>query len=246
MPDRKKCPSLKDFKVLTFDCYGTLIDWETGISRGLEPLTSRAEIAVSTDELLEMHARLEAAQQSATPSMPYERLLAVVYKRLAEEWRIPASWAECLEYGKSIGIWPPFNDSASALEYLNKHYRLVVLSNVDNASFEASREKLGIQFDAVYTAEDIGSYKPERRNFEYMFDQLARHDVRRSEILHVAESMFHDHETARATGLSNCWIHRRCGKIGFGAASKPKHTPEIDFTFPSLAAFVEAHRSELN
>lgn len=246
MPDRKKCPSLKDFKVLTFDCYGTLIDWETGISRGLEPLTSRAEIAVSTDELLEMHARLEAAQQSATPSMPYERLLAVVYKRLAEEWRIPASWAECLEYGKSIGSWPPFNDSASALEYLNKHYRLVVLSNVDNASFEASREKLGIQFDAVYTAEDIGSYKPERRNFEYMFDQLARHDVRRSEILHVAESMFHDHETARAMGLSNCRIHRRCGKIGFGAASKPKHTPEIDFTFPSLAAFVEAHRSELN
>ena len=246
MPDRKKCPSLKDFKVLTFDCYGTLIDWETGISRGLEPLTSRAEIAVSTDELLEMHARLEAAQQSATPSMPYGRLLAVVYKRLAEEWRIPASWAECLEYGKSIGSWPPFNDSASALEYLNKHYRLVVLSNVDNASFEASREKLGIQFDAVYTAEDIGSYKPERRNFEYMFDQLARHDVRRSEILHVAESMFHDHETARATGLSNCRIHRRCGKIGFGAASKPKHTPEIDFTFPSLAAFVEAHRSELN
>lgn len=246
MPDRKKCPSLTDFKVLTFDCYGTLIDWETGIPRGLEPLTSRAEIAVSTDKLLEMHARLEAAQQSATPSMPYGRLLAVVYKRLAEEWRIPASWAECLQYGRSIGSWPPFNDSASALEYLKKHYRLVVLSNVDNASFEASREKLGIQFDAVYTAEDIGSYKPERRNFEYMFDQLARQDVRRSEILHVAESMFHDHETARAMGLSNCWIHRRCGKSGFGAASKPKHTPEIDFTFPSLAAFVEAHRSELN
>lgn len=246
MPDRKKCLSLTDFKVLTFDCYGTLIDWETGIPRGLEPLTSRAEIAVSTDKLLEMHARLEAAQQSATPSMPYGRLLAVVYKRLAEEWRIPASWAECLEYGKSIGSWPPFDDSASALEYLKKHYRLVVLSNVDNASFEASREKLGIQFDAVYTAEDIGSYKPERRNFEYMFDQLARQDVLRSEILHVAESMFHDHETARAMGLSNCWIHRRCGKSGFGAASKPKHTPEIDFTFPSLAAFVEAHRSELN
>ena len=245
MPARKKCPSLTDFKVLTFDCYGTLIDWETGIPRGLEPLTSRAEIAVSTDELLEMHARLEATQQSATPSMPYGRLLAVVYKRLAEEWRVPAPWSECLEYGKSIRSWPPFNDSASALEYLKKHYRLVVLSNVDNASFEASREKLGIQFDAVYTAEDIGSYKPERRNFEYMLDQLARHDVRRSEILHVAESMFHDHETARAMGLSNCWIHRRCGKSGFGAASKPKHTPEIDFTFPSLAAFVEAPRSEL-
>jgi len=246
MPDRKKCPSLTDFKVLTFDCYGTLIDWETGIPRGLEPLASRAEIAVSTDKLLEMHARLEAAQQSATPSMPYGRLLAVVYKRLAEELRIPTSWAECLEYGKSIRNWPPFDDTAPALAYLKKHYRLVVLSNVDNESFDASQEKLGIQFDAVYTAEDIGSYKPERRNFEYMFDQLARQDVRRSEILHVAESMFHDHETARTMRLSNCWIHRRCGKSGFGAASKPKHTPEIDFTFPSLAAFVEAHRSELN
>ena len=245
MPVRNESPSLTDFKVLTFDCYGTLIDWETGIPRGLELLISRSGRTVQTDELLEMHARLEAMQQSTTPAMPYGRLLAVVYKRLAEELRIPTSWAECLEYGKSIRNWPPFDDSASALAYLKKHYRLVVLSNVDNESFEASREKLGIQFDSVYTAEDIGSYKPEKRNFEYMFDHLARQGIQKTEILHVAESMFHDHETARATGLSNCWIHRRHGKDGFGATSKPERMPEIDFTFQSLAAFVEAHQSGL-
>ena len=244
MSDRNKCLSITDFRVLTFDCYGTLIDWETGIPRGLEPLTSRSERAVSKDELLEMHARLEAMQQSKTPSTPYGRLLAVVYKRLAEELRVTASWAECLEYGKSIRNWPPFDDTAPALAYLKKHYRLVVLSNVDNESFDASLEKLGIQFDAVYTAEDIGSYKPEKRNFEYMFDQLARQGIKRTEILHVAESIFHDHETARAMGLSNCWIHRRHGKDGFGATSEPKHLPVIDFTFHSLAEFVEAHRNE--
>ena len=177
--------------------------------------------------------------------MPYGRLLAVVYKRIAEELCIPTSWAECLEYGMSIRSWPAFEDSASALAYLKKHYRLVVLSNVDNESFEASREKLGIQFDSVYTAEDIGSYKPEKKNFGYMFDQLARQGIRKTEILHVAESMFHDHETARATGLSNCWIHRGHGKDGFGAASKPQQMPEVDFTFCSLAKMVEAHKKEI-
>src|SRR6185436_14944519 len=104
--------------VLTFDCYGTLIDWESGMFEALQPLVSRALHPLSRDEVLAAHARHEAAQQRATPAKIYSDLLAVVYKRLAEEWRVPTSWSECMEYGRSIRDWPAFEDSAAALQYL--------------------------------------------------------------------------------------------------------------------------------
>ncbi|MBV7329050.1 haloacid dehalogenase type II [Chloroflexi bacterium TSY] len=234
---------LADFKVLTFDCYGTLIDWESGILKGLEPLTDRIEIGLSEDALLEAHARHESAQQSQTPAMYYHDILAIVYKRLAEEWGVAVSWDDCVTYGLSVQNWPAFPDSADALKYLKEHYKLVILSNVDNRSFAASREKLGIQFDAIYTAQDIGNYKPADVNFEYMLRNLATLGVDKMDILHTAESLFHDHKPANRYGLSSCWIYRRHAKEGFGATMHPGEMPQVAFRFNSMANMVAAHQA---
>ena len=235
---------LTDFKVLTFDCYGTLIDWEQGITENLSSLTGRLGTELSRDQILECHAWHESSQQAATPGMKYSSLLAVVHRRLAEEWGVPAHWTESLEYGKSVGSWPAFPDSAGALAELKGQFRLAILSNVDNSSFAGSNERLGVEFDAVFTAEDVGSYKPSDRNFEYMLGHLARQGIERHEILHVAESLFHDHVPAKRFGLANCWIHRRRGLEGYGATMDPGTVPETDFAFGSMAEFAAACRSE--
>jgi 2-haloacid dehalogenase len=233
---------LTDFKALTFDCYGTLIDWESGMVAGLKPLTGRVTPALSRNAILEEHARHESAQQHQTPAMPYGRLLATVYRRLAEEWLVPVDWAECQAYGRSVADWPAFPDSAEALAYLKRHYKLVILSNVDNESFAASSRRLGVAFDAVYTAEDIGSYKPDARNFDYMLENLATLGIAPGDVLHTAESMFHDHAPANRAGLASCWIYRRHADEGFGATMRPAEMPKYDFVFNSMAALAQAHR----
>ena len=236
---------LTNFKALTFDVYGTLIDWETGMIAGLKPLTDKLGQNLTRDEILQTHAYYESETQKQTPGKIYSQLLAVVYRRLAEEWRVSVSWDECLAYGRSVQNWPAFPDSAGALQYLKRYYRLVVLSNVDNASFSHSKEKLQVEFDAVYTAEDIGSYKPSQRNFEYMIDNLDRLGVEKPDILHTAESLFHDHGPANQTGLANCWVYRRHDQEGFGATRNPGEMPECDFVFNSMADLVKAHQAEL-
>ena len=236
---------LSDFTVLAFDCYGTLIDWESGMVEALQPLASKAKRSLSRDDILMAHARHESSQQRTTPALAYGKLLAVVHKRLSEEWGVPASWEDCLAYGRSIRDWPAFADSAAALSYLKQHFRLVILSNVDNESFAFSNVKLGVEFDAVYTAEDIGSYKPDRRNFTYMLDKLNSLGVDPAQVLHTAESLFHDHEPANAFGLASCWIHRRHAQAGFGATMDPLAMPRIDFRFTSMAELAKAHQAEL-
>jgi 2-haloalkanoic acid dehalogenase type II len=236
--------ALTNYKALTFDVYGTLIDWETGMVNGLKPLTDRVG-RLTRDQILEAHAFHESTSQKWTPSKTYSQLLATVYKRLAEEWGIPVEWDECLVYGASVQHWPAFEDSAESLAYLKDHYKLVVLSNVDNASFAHSNKKLGNPFHMVYTAEDVGSYKPAPRNFDYMLENLARLGIQKQDILHTAESMFHDHGPANKFGLTNCWIYRRHDKEGFGATMNPGEMPSVDMVFNSMAEFVAAHKAEM-
>ena len=236
---------LTDFKALTFDCYGTLIDWESGMIEGLKPLTSRVGRDLSRDQILEAHARHESAQQAQTPARPYRELLPIVYRRLAEGWGVPVSWDECVAYGRSVKDWPAFADSVEALAYLKQHFKLVILSNVDNESFAASNDRLKVDFDAIYTAEDIGSYKPSDRNFEYMLKTLEGLGIEKHEILHTAESMFHDHVPANRHGLTSCWIYRRHGQEGFGATMNPGQMPEVHFRFDSMADLAAAHREAL-
>ena len=234
---------LTDFKVLSFDCYGTLIDWETGIAEALQQLLARSGKRLSRDEALETFARHEAAQESETPSMIYSVLLGVVHSRIAMDWDIEPSAEESEAFGHSIRNWPAFADSAGALQYLKQHYKLVILSNVDRESFETSNERLQIEFDYVFTAQDIGSYKPNPRNFEYMIQRLGEAGFQKHEILHTAESMFHDHVPANQAGLASAWIYRRHAQKGFGATHPPDTMPKYDFKFGSMAEMAEAHRA---
>ena len=135
---------LTDFDTLSFDCYGTLIDWETGIFEGLRPLLERVKQPLTRDQVLEAHARHESSQQKYTPAKRYQELLPIVYKRLAEEWQVPFTLSDCVAYGKSVQNWPAFEDSAEALQYLKKHFKLVILSNIDNESFTYSNAKLQV------------------------------------------------------------------------------------------------------
>jgi 2-haloalkanoic acid dehalogenase type II len=237
--------TLTDFDVLTFDCYGTLIDWETGICVALGPWLLRWGITATPEQILAAFAAAEAPQQEATPGMPYPELLARVHDAVAAHFGLAPDPVAAVAFGHSIGYWPAFPDSAEALAYLKQHYRLVILSNVDRGSFARSARCLGVEFDAVYTAEDIGSYKPDPRNFEYMLGRLAEQGIAREQILHTAESLYHDHIPAKRFGLGTCWIHRRAGQSGHGATRRPEVDVTPDFRFATLGEMADAHRAEL-
>ncbi len=234
---------LTAFKALTFDCYGTLIDWESGIVTQLAALTQRARakgLELTDDAILDAHGRHESEQQRDTPALPYAELLAVVFARLAGEWGVAFTNSEAAAYGSSVGAWPAFPDSAEALGRLKHHYQLVILSNVDRASFAGSAERLGVAFDAVITAQDVGAYKPADRNFEVMIAALDALGTDKPHILHTAESLFHDHVPAGRFGLARCWIHRRHAKGGYGATRPPEAVPDVDFRFTSMAELADA------
>jgi len=236
-------PRLSDFEVLTFDCYGTLIDWETGIVRAIGPWLERSGVSATRDQILAAFAEAEAPQQAKTPDLRYPELLARVHTALAKRFGVAPDAAAAQAFGGSVREWPAFADSADALAYLKQHYRLVVLSNIDRASFAHSARKLGVEFDAVYTAQDIGSYKPDPRNFEYMLARLAEQGIARDQILHTAESLYHDHIPAKRFGLATCWIHRRAGQSGHGATRPPEVEVIPDFRFATLAEMADAHRA---
>lgn len=234
---------LNKYKALTFDCYGTLIDWETGMVEGLKGLTDRVSPALTRNQILEAHARHESAQQAQTPTRLYRDLLPIVYKRLAEEWGVSVTWDECDEYGLSVRNWPAFPDSAGALQYLKKYYKLIILSNVDNRTFSFSNARLEVEFDAIYSAEDIGAYKPSDRNFDYMLDRIGDLGLEKKDLLHTAESMFHDHAPANKYGIDSCWIYRRHADEGFGATMNPGDMPRYDYRFTSMADLAKAHQA---
>ena len=236
---------LTDFRVLTFDCYGTLIDWESGIHTALQPLLARGPQGMARDAALEAFARHEAAQEAETPAMVYSGLLATVHRRLAVEWGVASTPGEDAAFGASVPDWPAFADSTSSLQYLKKYYKLVILSNVDRASFKGSNRRLDVEFDAVYTAQDIGSYKPDPANFQYLLDHLAALGHGRADILHTAQSLFHDHAPAHRFGLASAWIDRRHDRQGWGATLAPPEGAAYDFRFASLAAMIKAHQEEL-
>jgi 2-haloacid dehalogenase len=236
---------MSDFKVLTFDCYGTLIDWETGLYAALQPLLRAANTPLGREQALAQFAQHEAAQQAATPAMLYPELLAEVHRRLARQWGVTLAGADHLAFGRSVPQWPEFADTPAALQYLKRHYKLVILSNVDRESFAGSNVKLGVGFDAVCTAQDVGSYKPDPRNFRYLIDTLAKLGFGRQQILHTAQSLYHDHAPAKALGLASAWIDRRHERQGWGATLPPAGTPAYDFRFESLADMVAAHEREL-
>lgn len=238
---------LSDFKVLTFDTYGTLIDWETGIYNGLAPLFEKAGLQDRPrDEILGIFAQHESSQQEETPAMVYMQLLSVVYRRLAKEWGVKVSDEEANIFGASVPDWPEFTDSPRALNYLKKHFKLITLTNCDRLSYRGSNLRLRVEFDGIYTAQDIGSYKPNPRNFEYMLERLEQDfGFERKDILHTAQSLFHDHAPGNQFGLAGAWIDRRHADKGWGATMPPPGTPKFDFKFNSMIEMARAHQAEL-
>jgi 2-haloacid dehalogenase len=230
--------AFSQFRVLSFDCYGTIIDWEAGILDALRSLATKAE--KSDDQTLTAFAEAESAEESANPALPYSQILTRVHARLARGWGLASTPAEDAVFGGSVGRWPPFPDSIAALNRLKQRAKLVILSNVDRASFDLTNQKLGRPFAAVHTAQDIGSYKPDQRNFDYLIRKVHEEfGVGPDGLLHVAQSLYHDHLPAKAAGLTTAWIDRRQGRGG-GATKEIAQAPKVDYTFPSLAAFAQA------
>ena len=143
-----------------------------------------------------------------------------------------------MAFAASIRRWPPFPDTSEALARLQEHYRLAVLSNVDKDSFTASEQALGIRFDLVCTAEEIGSYKPDPRNFRFLLARLSEMGIAGAELLHAAQSLFHDIEPARALGIRTAWVDRYSGASS-GAARAPRRAIEADLRVSSLKELAE-------
>jgi len=235
---------LRDYRVLTFDCYGTLIDWEAGIWDALQPLiTSNGRSDITRNSALETHAVFESQQQADTPDMLYTELLARVHGMFAGKFGLRTTGQLDSDFGNSLPHWPAFADAADALRYLKTRYKLVILSNVSREGFAASNRKLGVEFDAIYTAEDIGSYKPAPANFEYLLEHLQQDlGLAKSDILHTAQSLFHDHVPAKKFGLANAWIDRqRLSESGqWGATARVDEQPATDFLFFSMQELADA------
>ncbi|KAF2465672.1 HAD-like protein [Lindgomyces ingoldianus] len=233
---------LNDFRLLSFDVYGTLIDWETGILDSLRPILLKNNQTCRNDVLAVVHG-CENEQMKKTPDMKYSELLNTIHPHICQKLEcVPPTAEESQAFSQRIGMWPAFPDTVDALQRLSKHYKLVVLSNVDNESFaytnEGPLEKFA--FDAILTAEDIGSYKPDPRNFEYLFKYVKEHfDIEKNCILHTAQSQHHDHHAIKPFGVKSSWIARQ------GARTGDKGDEVYDWKFYTLGEMADALEKEL-
>ena len=235
---------LGEFKVLTFDCYGTLIDWETGILGVLRLWAVRHGVAASDEELLAAFAEAESACERATPGALYRQILRAAHARIAARWGITGSTKEAAALAESVGDWPAFADTVAALERLKARHKLVIVSNVDRVLFARTNETLKVALDAVITAEEVGAYKPDVRMFRRALGVLAQWGIEPGEVLHVAQSLYHDHVPAKALGLKTVWVNRRQGRPGWGATPPPPEDVQPDIVVATLAALVELEEHE--
>jgi 2-haloacid dehalogenase len=211
------------FEALTFDCYGTLIDWETGILAALRPILQAHGVAAEEEELLESYGRNET-EVEAGPYRRYREVLAQTLRGIGADFGFEPGAAELAAFAASVGDWPAFADSSAALQKLAQRFRLGVLTNCDDDLFAASQRRLGVEFDWVLTAEQAGSYKPSGANFELLFATLG---LPREGVLHVAQSLFHDHVPAKRLGMATVWINRRSGRPGSGATPAAEVQPDL-------------------
>jgi 2-haloacid dehalogenase len=222
------------FDALTFDCYGTLIDWEGGLLQAFAPVLAAHGVEAEDEDLLERYARFEAAAE-AGPYLRYRDVLAAGLHGVGQELGFTPTAAEVEAFGASVADWPAFPDSADALARLRERFVLGVITNCDDDLFAASSAKLGDPFSMIVTAQQMEAYKPDDRGFHEAF---ARLDLPRERILHVAQSLFHDHVTAKRLGLAGVWIDRRAGRPGSGATPPAEAAPDAEF--PDMASFAAA------
>ncbi len=223
-------------KLLTFDVVGTLIDFETGIldyiktrKPGLDPRT-----------VLEAYAKAEDRQHHETPRLPFPSMMAPMYREMAAALGLPAGEADAAGFRLSIPRWPAFADSIAALKRLRKHFRLVAMTNSDNWALDHFAATLEQPFDDRITAEDVGWNKPDPQFFAYVRGRQSLHGFKIDDVLHVAQSQYHDIAVAKRLGYHTCWIERRKGKAGAGGTPVAQETAKPDYHFATLAELADA------
>lgn len=224
------------FEVLTFDCYGTLIDWEAGILAAVRPVLEVHAIGIADADVLTLFGEIESAVE-AGPYRPYRDVLRQVLISMGDRLGFDPVAVEADAFGASVADWPAFPDSAAALRQLATRYGLGVITNCDDDLFAASSRRLGDPFRWAVTSQQAGSYKPAIRNFEIALERIG---VPRERVLHVAQSLYHDHVPAHELGLSTVWVNRRHGRPGNGATPSASDAPDLEV--PDLASLAKLAR----
>ena len=227
------------FKVLTFDCYGTLIDWETGIFSALRPILAAHDKPIADSALLQLYSELEASAEQGE-FLRYRDVLQSVVRGFGERLGFSPSAAEVRSLPDSLANWPPFPDTVEALRKLKSHYELAVISNVDDDLFAATAPKLGVAFSHVITAQQAGCYKPCMRIFKLAEERMG---VTRDQWLHVGQSIYHDVIPAQSLGIATVWVNRPSPRPGAGAAKAAAGKPDLEVpNLKTLADLVTENR----
>lgn len=229
-----------NYSALSFDCYGTLIDWEGGILAAAQPWIKANAGKADDDSFLAAFGRVERQVQGEIPGKIYPSILEEVLKRIAAEHGLQASDEAAKAFGASVPDWPAFPDSHDALVALGKKFKLIILSNVDRTSFAGSNKRLDVTFDKIITAQDVGSYKPDLRNFDALFASLSELGIEKHQLLHVAESMNHDVVPANKVDLEVVWIDRGSNTGRPRASGELPEGAKTLATFESMADFAAA------
>ncbi len=234
---------LRRYKVASFDMIGTLIDFESGILNYVRPIAEEAGISIADTAILEAFGWAEAKQHRAAPDTSFTEMLGPSYREMAGVLGLPTAREYVEGLAKSIPNWPPFADALESLELLGKHLRLVALTNADNWAYWYFSRTLGEPFDDKVTAEEVGVSKPDPQMFAYCLGRQSVHGFARKDVLHVAQSQYHDIGVATRLGYATAWIERRKGKVGHGATPEPDEivTPTYHYSdLASLAADIVA------
>jgi putative hydrolase of the HAD superfamily len=230
---------LKRYRVLTFDLIGTLIDFESGILNYMRPVVQASGKSIADPAILEAFGWAEHKQHKADPNASFTAMLTPAYVEMAGVLGLPGDIADVDGLKKSIPKWPAFEDAAASLEALGKRFRLVALTNADNWAYWYMNKTLGEPFDDKVTAEDVGVSKPDAQMFAYCLGRQSAHGFTRHDVLHVAQSQYHDIRTASRLGIATAWIERRKGQSGFGATPEPDSIVTPTYHFTSLGEFVD-------
>jgi 2-haloacid dehalogenase len=215
------------YEALTFDCYGTLIDWESGLMTALNQILDTHKLELEKEKVLELFAEFESQEEQQENYISYREVLKNVVKKLGDRLGFKPTEEEINSLPESIKNWQPFPDTVAALGLLKKHFKLGIISNVDDDLFAETAKKLKIDFDWVITAQQVRDYKPSQQNFKIALKKI---DLPSDRILHVAQSIYHDVIPASALGLSTVWVNRRVNKEGFGATKAAEGKADLEVT----------------